>query len=174
MTAKALIKQSDLKRLAAVAKEYGVRIEVEIEGMILRIAPNRDDPQIVKEQTHFAGANTFEGWKNRNNTELTSSKRNPLDIPFHERPPGPIQPRFDHREERAMEHLAAVGADIPIDWYTLKNFGRHTQQKLAGRGYIEVSAETDRQGNPTELWLTKAGQKAMRDLDMHRSKYPVL
>ncbi|WP_026613060.1 hypothetical protein [Ensifer aridi] len=134
MTAKALLKQAELQRLAKVAKRHGITIEVETEHYKLRMYPTEPAAEAADQV-------------------VTPSDRNPWDIPYHEMPPSPIQPRFDHREERTR---------------------RHMQQKLAGRGYIGVSAETDRQGNPTEIWLTKAGQKAMRDLDMHRSKYPVL
>ncbi len=73
-----------------------------------------------------------------------------------------------------MQYLMTIGANKPIDWYSLKNFGRHTQEKLQERSYIDVSAELDGQGNPDQIWLTKTGQRAMRAVDAHRSKYPVL
>ncbi|WP_208179131.1 hypothetical protein [Sinorhizobium medicae] len=149
MTAKALIKQAELQRLAKVAKRHGITIEVETEHYKLRMYPG--------------AASATE--------EVDQLKLNSWDVPYHERPPHPIQPRFDHREKRAMEYLMTIGADKPIDWYTLKNFGRHTQQKLHSRGYVAVSEELDRHGNPDQIWLTKAGQRAMRDLDAHRSKY---
>lgn len=155
MTAKALINQAELQRLAKVAKRHGITVEVETANYKLRMYPTEPTAEAADDV-------------------VISSDRNPLDIPYHERPPSPIQPRFDHREERAMEYLLTVGVDKPVDWYTLKNFGRHTQKKLQDRGYVGVSADTDRYGNPNEIWLTKAGQKAMRDLDAHRSKYPVL
>lgn len=155
MTAKALIKQAELQRLAKVAKCHGITIEIETEHYRLRMYPTEPAAEAADEV-------------------VKPSNHNPLDIPYHQMPPRPIQPKFDHREERAMEYLMAVGADKPIDWYTLKNFGRHTQKKLQERGYIGVSADIDRYGNPNQIWLTKAGQKAMRDMDMHRSKYPVL
>jgi len=152
VTAKALIKQAELRRLAAVATHHGITIEVETEHYKLRMYPtSRSDASATE--------------------EATTSEGNPLDIPYHQIPPRPIQPKFDHREERAMEYLMTFGAEKPIDWYTLKNFGRHTQQKLQSRGYVAVSEELDRHGNPDQIWLTKVGQTAMRDLDAHRSKY---
>ncbi|MBM3091632.1 hypothetical protein GFB56_12495 [Ensifer sp. T173] len=155
MTAKALIKQAELQRLADVANRHVITIEVETAHYKLRMIPNSvHTPQPAD--------------------DVVSPTRNPLDIPLSEHPPEPIQPPFDHREKRAMDYLMTVGPDKAIDWYTLKNFGRHTQRKLQERGYIDVSAETDRQGNPDQVWLTKAGQKAMRALDAHRTKYPVL
>ncbi|UZD70900.1 hypothetical protein [Brucella sp. JSBI001] len=39
MTKRAAIKQADLRRMAIVAKEEGVMIETEIEGIIYRISP---------------------------------------------------------------------------------------------------------------------------------------
>ncbi|WP_426126247.1 hypothetical protein [Pararhizobium sp. PWRC1-1] len=40
MTAPALIKESDLKRMAKIAKRDGVRVEIEVNGRILRVAPD--------------------------------------------------------------------------------------------------------------------------------------
>jgi hypothetical protein len=40
MTASALIKQSDLKRMAHIAKSEGVRVEIEVNGKIIRVAPD--------------------------------------------------------------------------------------------------------------------------------------
>lgn len=43
MTASALLKQSDLKRMATIAKQQGVRVEVEVGGKIIRISPDIPD-----------------------------------------------------------------------------------------------------------------------------------
>jgi len=40
MTASALVKQSDLKRMAMIAKEQGVRVEIEVNGKIIRVSPD--------------------------------------------------------------------------------------------------------------------------------------
>jgi hypothetical protein len=40
MTAPALVKQSELKRMAAIAKSEGVPIELEVEGRIYRVLPD--------------------------------------------------------------------------------------------------------------------------------------
>lgn len=40
MTASALVKQSDLKRMAHIAKSEGVRVEIEVNGKIIRVAPD--------------------------------------------------------------------------------------------------------------------------------------
>ncbi|NTI80372.1 hypothetical protein [Rhizobium rhizogenes] len=46
MTASALVKQSDLKRMAQIAKSEGVRVEIEVNGKIIRVSP--DIPVIHK------------------------------------------------------------------------------------------------------------------------------
>ncbi len=43
MTARASIKQADLRRMAAVAKQEGVSVEVDIEGRTYRVRPENDD-----------------------------------------------------------------------------------------------------------------------------------
>ncbi len=151
MTAKAFIKQAELNRLAAVAKRHGITIEIETEQYKLRMYST--DP-------------TDEG--------ATTPEPNPWDIALNQHPPEPIQPPLDHREAKAMNFLMEIGAEKPIDWYRLKNFGRHSQQKLENRGYIEVSNNSDRTGNPDQIWLTKSGQAAMLALKAHRLSYPVL
>ncbi|MGN6776949.1 hypothetical protein [Rhizobium sp.] len=40
MTASALIKESDLHRMAKVAKRDGVRVEIEVDGKIIRVSPD--------------------------------------------------------------------------------------------------------------------------------------
>lgn len=50
MTAPALVKQSELKRMAAIAKSEGVPIELEVEGRIYRVLPdipNIHNPEAV-------------------------------------------------------------------------------------------------------------------------------
>lgn len=39
MTAIAVVKQSDLKRMAAVANEMNVCVEIEINGQLVRVSP---------------------------------------------------------------------------------------------------------------------------------------
>lgn len=43
MTTPALVKSADLKRMATVAKRDGVRVEIEIDGKIIRVAPDIPD-----------------------------------------------------------------------------------------------------------------------------------
>jgi len=40
MTAKAIVHAADLKRMAVVAKREGVRVEIEIDGKIIRVSPD--------------------------------------------------------------------------------------------------------------------------------------
>lgn len=48
MTTPARIKQADLKRLAAVAKSEGVKIKVQVDGLVLEIIPYTDGEKIVR------------------------------------------------------------------------------------------------------------------------------
>jgi hypothetical protein len=49
MTRAALLKESDLHRMAKIAKRDGVRVEVEVNGKIIRISPDIPDDQQEKE-----------------------------------------------------------------------------------------------------------------------------
>lgn len=42
MTVRAMIKKGDLRKMAEIAKQEGVQIEVEINGQLIRIAANDD------------------------------------------------------------------------------------------------------------------------------------
>lgn len=43
MTSPALVRSADLKRMASIAKAEGVRVEIEIDGKIVRVSPNIPD-----------------------------------------------------------------------------------------------------------------------------------
>lgn len=43
MSAIALIREADLKRMAKIAREGGVRVEIEIDGKLIRVAPDIPD-----------------------------------------------------------------------------------------------------------------------------------
>jgi len=43
MTRAALVKESDLHRMAKIAKRDGVRVEVEVNGKIVRVSPDIPD-----------------------------------------------------------------------------------------------------------------------------------
>lgn len=57
MTVSALIKESDLHRMAKIAKRDGVRVEIEVNGKIIRVSPdipNNHKPQKVELPDDFA------------------------------------------------------------------------------------------------------------------------
>jgi hypothetical protein len=85
MTRKALIKTAELHRMAKVAKEFGVVIEQEIDGVKIRVAPH-----------HGAQA------------QPAAPEADPWDAAL-DAPPEPIQPPFDRRERFAMERLLELG-----------------------------------------------------------------
>lgn len=43
MTRSALVKQADLNRMATIAKKRGVRVEIEVDGKLIRVAPDIPD-----------------------------------------------------------------------------------------------------------------------------------
>jgi len=67
MTASALVKQSDLKRMAQIAKSEGVRVEIEVNGKIIRVCP--DIPDIHKQDdvdpAISFGGNSLAEWRAR-------------------------------------------------------------------------------------------------------------
>ena len=63
MTKRALIPQAEMKRMAAIANDYDVCVEVETEGIILRIIPSNQlgglRPKPTREEEAQAA---LEGW----------------------------------------------------------------------------------------------------------------
>ncbi|PDT47427.1 hypothetical protein CO661_11825 [Sinorhizobium fredii] len=182
MTKRAPIKQADLNRLAAVAKRNNITIEVEAEGYTIRMHPNSAAPPatVDREPEEFTSLAEWQAWRDRQRAREARGKApapqrdSAWDIPWEDIPPEPIQPPLNWRERKAMDYLMAHGPEIRVDWYALKDYGSHTQKKLEERGFVEASSETDRYGHPDQIWLTKAGAKAMRDQRAHRDKYPCL
>ncbi|MDX0802510.1 hypothetical protein GOD37_26545 [Sinorhizobium medicae] len=178
MTKRTPIKQADLNRLAVVAKRNNITIEVEGEGYTIRLHPHAASPANQKPE-EFSSFAEWQAWRDRER-RLEASRapepdRDPAwDIPWGDIPPEPIQPPLNWRERKAMDYLMAHGAEVRVDWYALKDYGQHTQKKLEERGFVQASSETDRYGHPDQIWLTKAGQRAMRDQRAHRDKYPCL
>jgi len=72
MTASALVKQSDLKRMAQIAKSEGVRVEIEVNGKIIRVTP--DIPVIHKSDDVDAplptGSNALSEWRRLNESRF--------------------------------------------------------------------------------------------------------
>lgn len=72
MTAPALVKSADLKRMAQIAKTSGVRVEIEIDGKIIRVAP--DIPvthrQEEVDQPLPTGSNALSEWRRLNESRF--------------------------------------------------------------------------------------------------------
>jgi hypothetical protein len=67
MTAPALVKSADLKRMADIALEKGVRVEIEIDGKIIRVAPDIPDnhKQTSVDRDVSYGGNSLSEWRAR-------------------------------------------------------------------------------------------------------------
>jgi hypothetical protein len=62
MTRKAMINQADLMRMATVAKKTGMRVEVEIEGVIIRVAPDISTGRTLDDFTTLAD---WQAWRDQ-------------------------------------------------------------------------------------------------------------
>ncbi|QGJ73834.1 hypothetical protein [Sinorhizobium meliloti] len=178
MTKRTPIKQADLNRLAVVAKRNNITIEVEGEGYTIRLHPYSASPAGLKPE-EFSSFAEWQAWRDRERrlepSRAPEPERDPAwDIPWEDIPPEPIQPPLNWRERNATDYLMTHGAEVRVDWYALKDFGTHTQKKLQERGFVDVSPDQDKYKHPNEIWLTKAGAKAIRDQRAHRDKYPCL
>lgn len=74
MTRKAFINQADMRRMAAVAKEYGIRVEVEVDGVLVRFAPNNAQRQPEEFET-FA---EWQEWREKQPDRRLAKAKKPL------------------------------------------------------------------------------------------------
>lgn len=69
MTASALVKQSDLKRMANIAKSEGVRVEIEVNGKIIRVTPDIPDINRAKpvdmQPEDFTSLAEWQAWRDQ-------------------------------------------------------------------------------------------------------------
>ncbi len=67
MTAPALVKQSELKRMAAIAKSEGVTVSIEVGGKIIKVSPtipdNHIQPPVDRDISY--GGNSLSEWRAR-------------------------------------------------------------------------------------------------------------
>lgn len=65
MTAPAVVKSSDLRRMAAIAKELGVCVSIEVEGKIIKVSPLTPEPEGSKHSLP-TGGDALAEWRRRN------------------------------------------------------------------------------------------------------------
>lgn len=72
MTAPAAIKQSDLKRMAAIAKSEGVTVSIEFEGKIIKVSPAIPDihSTVGLEPSVPTGGNALSEWRRLNESRF--------------------------------------------------------------------------------------------------------
>lgn len=146
MARRTQISQSLLNKLAAVSKEQGVRIDIERDGMTIRISP---DPLVETE---------------------TAARYLEDDPP----PPPPIHPRLEARERSVMDFVEAAGIGNAVDPIAVRNTGPHTYQRLKERGFIEIFQKTVDRRSWTEIALTAKGARALKEEKAYYTKYLVL
>lgn len=69
MTASALVKQSDLKRMAAIAKSQGVTVWIEIDGKRVGVSPDIQDinkqTPIDRKPEDFTSLADWQAWRDQ-------------------------------------------------------------------------------------------------------------
>ncbi|MCW8283465.1 hypothetical protein K7A42_21435 [Agrobacterium sp. InxBP2] len=149
MTTKALVTKSELLRMAKIAKQYGVIVEQEYNGVIVRVAPL--DAGSVK-----------------------PAKTGPRWAPAEDAPPPPIQPPLNRYEEAVMKTLTAIGPNAKLRYTQLRSFGPATEEKLLARGYIDVIRPVGGRLKDEVVCLTEKGFADWQKQRDHISSHPHL
>ncbi|WP_312222543.1 hypothetical protein [Rhizobium rhizoryzae] len=145
MSRRALVTTADLVRMAKVVQRFGVSVEAEIDGAIIRVAPHHPD------------------------APLSSTDANPFAYDGT-RPPSPITPPLDHREQILMDLLMQLPAGELLDTSSVKYVGAHTRSKLLTRDYVRIVKD----GEDEKFALTAKGRRDMLTEREHWHKYPSL
>lgn len=136
MTRAALFRSADLKRMAAIAKEHGVTVEMKSGDVTIRViptdAPTPDIPSSIRTWSREKAQSAM------------------------------IWPPLNHREQSTMERLTELGVKVRLHWRMLKNFGPATLESLLERGFIGVSYTQNGKKALDEIWLTDAGDNAWK------------
>lgn len=135
--------------MAKIAKQYGVIVEQEYNGVIVRVAPL--DAGSVK-----------------------PAKTEPRWAPAKDAPLPPIQPSLNRYEYATLKALAALGSNGKLRYTELRSFGPATQEKLLARGYIDVVRPVGGRLKDEVVCLTEKGFADWQKHRDHISSHPYL
>lgn len=192
MTRKAFVKQADMKRMAAIVKEYGVRLEVEADGVILRISPDvssnlyeAKQPQAPKRS--FASQISPPVFKGPGGYPIVDNPDDPVKkwydkLGFDPRTMGRedmkrLQNEADARwrasipskplgklERVALKQMAEHGPNKKVHWRDAKNLGIATGERLSARGFLQVVMHSEDPSRFDHYVLTDEGFKAWQKI----------
>lgn len=191
MRTKALIKTAELTRLARLAKLENVTVELEREGVTIRIMPFYADVE--------KPLSALDRWKqdmvhSSTETERRNAKSHSID------PDKVIQDWYDRlgydpktmdaadfkrlsenadaewlasipsrkmlkSEEYALRQLAAYGVGVPVYWRKIKGCGPGTQERLVARDFLEVRMQEKFPDRIEMYLLTQKGFDAFKAFD---------
>lgn len=188
MTKLAFIRQADLKRMAAIARSEGVRVEVEKDGIIIRVLPDVDRPEPSKWHAPLSAADTGRG-------DEAPVRTGENGYPVPDDPNHPLQQWYDSlgfdprtmdradmkrlmqiadekwaaeipgtplgkREVIALEQFAKHGPNHRIHFRDVKSCGPDTGDRLKARGFIQTFPNETFPERVGSFMLTDAGYEA--------------
>lgn len=150
MTTKATVKQADLIRMAKVAREFGVVVERELDGVIVRVAPYA---KVGDKQEAQQNRSTFQR---------------------HKPPTSPIEPELNRYEYAVIKALAELGPNVKQLSRKTKSLGVATEEKLLRREYIEIHKADSGKYRDEKVSLTDKGFLDWETHIKHIRGYPYL
>lgn len=182
MTAKALVKQAELKRMAAIAKSEGVVVSVEVDGRKFSVSPFLTDSTSTfapaqssnvppdhraskKALSRAAVAmKSVADWYDRLGFDPSTMNKDDYKRLFKEeeerwRREIPTLP-MKKLEQSALKQLLLHGAGVVVEACLIKPCGDDTAERLQARGFIEFRMH-DKFPDQVEAYvLTEAGHAA--------------
>ncbi len=190
MTRKALIKESDLRRMAKLAKQHGVVVEQEVDGVIIRVSPFAG--AVSKDEASSAALDKWLREEGAQNSSERSSKRKVPKDPIKEWHDSigfdpktmtaadkkrlleeaeqrwlatiPSRPMLKS-EKSVLRQLSDYGVGVQVDPRQVKSCGPGTEQRLKVRGYIELHMMVEFPDRVDAVSLTPSGLAAAKELD---------
>jgi len=194
MTKKALIKSVELLRMAKIAKEFGVCVETEQDGVIIRVRPFHPSDQSSSGAQEVVSPSPDDwdtpSWSPSTERRSVAVPDDP-DIKRYYQRIGFDPKTMDQsdltrlvaksedewkasipgtplikREMSALAKLAEIGVGVYVRGYDVKGCGEETQDRLEARGFIDrIQGDPTKSGAlPNKICLLQQGLDAFRAL----------
>lgn len=178
MTRKALIKEAELHRMAKVAKKFGVVVEQEFKGIIIRVSPfdggiPETNAATALDQWRSSkpkqAKDPIKDWYDSLGYDPKTMDESDLKRLMEESEEQwlasiPNRPMLKS-EKSVLRQLSEYGVGVCVPWKQIKSCGPGTENRLKVRGYIEVHMQADFPDRLDSYSLTSDGHAAALQLE---------
>ncbi|KQT03244.1 MULTISPECIES: hypothetical protein [unclassified Rhizobium] len=190
MIRKGLIKTSELTRLAKLARSENVTVEIERDGVKIRVMPFDGNFCAAEPTFQKSGNGEHEWWTRKNESKSGKTfdpdaivKRHYDSIGYDPKSMSdkdyerlykiadakriaeiPLE-KLLKAEKKALLQLREYGLGVLVPWQDVKGCGPSTEERLHARDFIEIRMQEEFPDRVGAYLLTEAGLKAVEAFD---------